>query len=143
MSRLRELVDRHYHGINSHNMNIAVEVFHPDVEAAMPGAPPTRGVDAHREYGDVLMSAIPDMTVAIKEVYEGPDTIIVEGTFSGTQTGTLTGPGGDIPATGRRFELDYCDVFKVRDGKVVAHRVYFDQLSLLGQLGVTPAPTGR
>jgi ketosteroid isomerase-like protein len=140
MSRLRELVDRHYHGMNTHDLDIAVEVFHPDLEAVLPGAPSTRGIPAHREAGAAFMRAAPDMKLTIKDVYEGGDTVIVEGTFSGTHTGPLSGPAGDIPASGRHFKLDYADFFKVRDGKVIAHHVYFDQLSFLGQLGVIPAP---
>jgi hypothetical protein len=65
----------------------------------------------------------------------------VEGTFRGTNTGPLQGPGGLTPATSQAFTLEFCDVFGVHDGKVGTHRVYYDQLSFLSQLGLIPGPT--
>ena len=50
---------------------------------------------------------------------------------------TLKGPKGDIQPTGKRGELHLCEVFRVRGGKIVEGRSYFDRLSLLEQLGVS------
>ena len=74
--------------------------------------------------------------------WEDGDTVLVEGVYTGTQTGDLVGPGGTIPATGRSFRLPYLDIFQARDGKFVSHRIYWDNLALLTQLGVVPAPAG-
>jgi ketosteroid isomerase-like protein len=46
--------------------------------------------------------------------------------FRGINAGPLQGPGGLMPATGRAFTLEFCDVFGVRDGKVTTHSVYYD-----------------
>src|SRR6266699_1576425 len=48
------------------------------------------------------------------------------------------GPAGDIPPTGRSWTLQFCDVYKFRDGKMVSHRTYYDALGLLHQLGLVP-----
>ena len=45
-----------------------------------------------------------------------------------------------IAATGRSFSLPYVDIFQARDGKFVSHRIYWDSITLLTQLGVMPAP---
>jgi len=47
-------------------------------------------------------------------------------------------PTGEIPPTGRHFEFPYVDILQARDGKVVSHRVYFDQVAFLAQLGLMP-----
>ena len=70
--------------------------------------------------------------------FEVGDTIIVEGTYSGTQTGPLVGPGSTIPATGKAFSFPYVDILQARDGKVISHRIYWDNVTFLSQLGVLP-----
>lgn len=64
------------------------------------------------------------------------DSVVVELTGRGTQTGTLVTPMGDIPPTERPVELSLCDVYEIRNGKVRSSRSYFDSASLLGRLGV-------
>jgi heme-degrading monooxygenase HmoA/predicted ester cyclase len=56
---------------------------------------------------------------------------------TGTHTGTLRGPAGEIPATGRTVQLDGCDVYEFDGGKITNVRLYFDQMDLLSQLGLT------
>jgi hypothetical protein len=59
-----------------------------------------------------------------------------------TVTGTHDGPLGTSPATGRRFALELCELwhFDVA-GRVVGGDLYYDQLSLLAQLGLMPQPS--
>jgi hypothetical protein len=38
-------------------------------------------------------------------------------------------------------DLPYADIFRVRDGKVYYHAVYFDQMTMMMQLGLMPQPT--
>jgi ketosteroid isomerase-like protein len=44
--------------------------------------------------------------------------------------------------TGKNLRPEFADVFVTRDGMVVEHRVYYDQLAFLTQLGLMPAPVG-
>jgi len=64
------------------------------------------------------------------------DTVVVRGTTSGTQTGAMQG----IPPTGKKFTISGIDIFRVVDGKIVEHWDAVDQLGMLQQLGVIPAP---
>jgi ketosteroid isomerase-like protein len=36
--------------------------------------------------------------------------------------------------------LPFADVFRVADGRITEHRVYYDTLGLLAQLGLMPEP---
>jgi predicted ester cyclase len=87
---------------------------------------------------DAFWTAAPDGRHRIVKAHETDDTIVVEGVFSGTHTGPLASPQGPIPATGQAFSFPYADVLQIRDGKVVAHSVYWDNMTFLGQLGLLP-----
>ena len=59
-----------------------------------------------------------------------------------TVTGTHDGPLGPFPATGRPFTLALCELWHVDpDGRVVGGDLYYDQLSLLMQVGLLPQPS--
>ena len=59
-----------------------------------------------------------------------------------TVTGTHDGPLGPFPATGRPFTLALCELWHFDpDGRVVGGDLYYDQVSLLLQLGLLPQPS--
>jgi hypothetical protein len=49
-------------------------------------------------------------------------------------------PAGDIPPTGRRVTAGYIEVHRFRDGKSIYATLMYDQLEMLEQLGLMPAP---
>jgi len=61
----------------------------------------------------------------------------------GTQTGPLATPGGAIPPTGRRVEIQFAQILTFRDGKIARARLYFDAAGMLQQLGLSAAPAGQ
>jgi steroid delta-isomerase-like uncharacterized protein len=141
MGELRTMVETHYRGVSEGDLDLAASVFAPDVVTIDPGAGRMDGLEAFRAYGEAFLRAFPDgRLTADRLVAETADTIVVEGRFSGTHTGPLAGPDGDVPPTGRRLELPFVDVFDARDGRFVEHHTYYDQMALLGQLGLVPAP---
>jgi steroid delta-isomerase-like uncharacterized protein len=59
-----------------------------------------------------------------------------------TVTGTHDGPLGPFPATGREFALPLCELWHFdAGGRVVGGDLYYDQVSLLAQLGLMPQPS--
>jgi steroid delta-isomerase-like uncharacterized protein len=59
-----------------------------------------------------------------------------------TVAGTHDGPLGPFPATGRPFSLALCELWHFdQDGRVVGGDLYYDQVSLLMQLGLLPQPS--
>jgi ketosteroid isomerase-like protein len=135
------MVRVHYEGINSGDLDLAVTVFAPDVESVTPNGPMS-GIEAFRALGEAFLAAAPDQKIEALRTWEQGDTIVVEGVYSGTQTGDLIGPGGAIPASGRPFTLPFADILTARDGKFVSHHIYWDNVALLAQLGALPAPAG-
>jgi steroid delta-isomerase-like uncharacterized protein len=59
-----------------------------------------------------------------------------------TVVGTHDGPLGPFPATGKPFSLPLCELWHFdADGRVVGGDLYYDQVSLLMQLGLLPQPS--
>src|SRR5689334_11789091 len=63
------------------------------------------------------------------------DTAVVEWVARGEHTGPL----GDVPATGRRIEVQGINLIRFDDsGLLASERSYFDAATMLGQLGLLP-----
>ena len=59
-----------------------------------------------------------------------------------TVVGTHDGPLGPFPATGKRFALPLCELWHFDpSGRVVGGDLYYDQVSLLTQVGLLPQPS--
>jgi steroid delta-isomerase-like uncharacterized protein len=59
-----------------------------------------------------------------------------------TVTGTHDGPLGPFPATGKGFTLPLCELWHFDpSGRVVGGDLYYDQVSLLTQVGLLPQPS--
>ena len=67
------------------------------------------------------------------------DQAFVEFIGRGTNTGPLHLPTGDLPATGRPVELQFCEAFRIRGGKIVSYHIYYDALGFMQQLGLIPS----
>jgi predicted ester cyclase len=63
------------------------------------------------------------------------DRIFVQARFVGTHDGDLMG----IAPTGNEVTLVLALTYDIVDGKIVDHWMYFDQVSLLQQVGAFPA----
>jgi steroid delta-isomerase-like uncharacterized protein len=59
-----------------------------------------------------------------------------------TVVGTHDGPFGPFQASGRQFTLPLCELWRFdSSGRVVGGDLYYDQVSLLSQLGVLSLPS--
>ena len=76
--------------------------------------------------------AFSDGQITEPNAYDAGDTVIV--TFIGR--GTNDGPLGPLEPTGRRASVSFCDVIHFdQAGRIIAGDTYYDQLTLLTQLG--------
>ena len=81
-------------------------------------------------------NALPDSKGSFDQETVSGNTVIIEVTWRGTNTGPLQLPGKDLAATGKKIEMRACQVIEVSGAKVQAIRHYFDMTTLLRQLGV-------
>ncbi len=135
MSELSDLVDTHYRALNERNLDLALSMFSNDLEAFTPDGP-ISGVAEFRAFGELFYGAIPDAVITIDRMIDSGDTIVVEGTYGGTQTNEMVTPRMTIPPTGKSFTLPFAAFFRAENGKVVSHHNYWDNVSFLVQLGV-------
>ncbi len=133
------IATRTYDLWNARDFDAFAAAHADDAELINVGAGQTlHGPSGAREFAEAWATAFPDGRVQIDRVIEAGNTVVVEFTGTGTHTGTLAGPAGDIPATGRQVTLHLCDIVDIADGKISRVRTYFDTASLLGQLGLMP-----
>jgi ketosteroid isomerase-like protein len=112
-----------------------------------------RGHDALGQWWEVYMTAFPDHRITVLRVVGGNGDApgAEESVIEGTHTGPLQGTDGSVlPPTGRHMSLPFCMVHEQRGGRLVASRLYSDEMDLLTQLGAldqaaTPpaSPTAR
>jgi ketosteroid isomerase-like protein len=138
MSELLDLVHTLYRGMETNDLDLAMSVFDPDVETAIPNSSLTGSADLRGLLG-AFLTAVPDNRLRIIRHLEDGDTILIEATYSGTHTGPLVSPSGTIPPTEQAFSFPYADVLTARAGKVVTRHIYWDNVTFLSQLGVLPA----
>jgi predicted ester cyclase len=130
------LVEQHYRNVSSANINAEDELFSPDVETIDPGAGMLRGLEAFKLYERAFQRAFPDGKLVLKSAIEAGNKVAVEGAYTGTHTGPLTGPNGEIPPTNRPLDLDFSDLFEIDGDRIIRHRIYYDQVQFMSQLGL-------
>jgi steroid delta-isomerase-like uncharacterized protein len=105
-----------------------------------PGDVKIQGREAATQYALAWLRAFPDATINVNNELVSGDWVAQEFTFEGTHEDTLSGPGGDIPATHRRLNGRGVQIFRVEGETVADTRLYFDQVQVLTQLGLLPEP---
>ncbi|MBS0122661.1 ester cyclase [Thetidibacter halocola] len=94
------------------------------------------GPDGYRMDYERWRKAFPDGEVKVTNVIVDGDRAVVEFVNRGTHTGPLQSSLGTFEPTGRRQEPRYCSVMRVKDGKVVEGRDYYDATTIARQLGL-------
>jgi len=85
---------------------------------------------------DNYAAAFPDMHRQFDNMYFNDDVVVVELSLNGTHKGNLEIPEGVIPPTNKEMHAPCCDVFHLKDGKVVSFHCYVAVSILLKQLGI-------
>jgi steroid delta-isomerase-like uncharacterized protein len=94
------------------------------------------GLAAIKKWVAMLDAAFPDRNLTIDDVVAEGDRVVVRTTLSGTHQGEMQG----IPATGKAVNQPSVSIFRLANGKIVEGWFATDNLSMMQQLGVIPAP---
>src|SRR5690242_13205012 len=82
--------------------------------------------------------ACPDSTAGVTVASSSDSVAVTQGQYVGTNTGPL----GPLAATGRSVSMPFANVLRFDgDGRVLEFAAYYDQLTLLTQLGHIAAPS--
>jgi predicted ester cyclase len=119
------------------NISLIDELFAPDFvehEELPPGIP--AGSEGVKQLSTMFRSAFPDFKATIDDMIAEGDKVVVRGTWSGTHEGEFMG----IPPTGKRVSFGVIDIVRIAGGKFVEHWGQMDNMGLMQQLGLSPAP---
>jgi steroid delta-isomerase-like uncharacterized protein len=105
-----------------------------------PGDVHLEGGAAAADYAISWFTAFPDARLNVHNVLSAGDWVVQELTFEGTHEAPLQTPMGEVPATGRSLIGRAVQIFKVEGDAIVDTRLYFDQVQVMTQLGLTPEP---
>lgn len=98
-----------------------------------------KGREQVQDFEQGWVNAFSNATITDAQVIDaGASTVLL---FTGS--GTNDGPFGPMPATGRQVSMRFCEVREYdADGLTVRAQLFYDQVTMLVQLGHMPAPEG-
>jgi predicted ester cyclase len=119
---------------NKKNWDVYDELNDPEFvnHSAPPGIPSDR--EGGKIYLGAFLKAFPDCRFTVDDMIAEGDQVVTKKTFTGTHEAEFAG----LPPTGKRVTLQFVDIMRVRDGRIVEHWLSMDQLSFMQQLGVIP-----
>jgi steroid delta-isomerase-like uncharacterized protein len=135
--RREALVREHMESENRHEFGATIATFeHPRYELIATGDV----YDGEQEvlrYFEESRTAFPDQRNELIALHHADEAIIVEFYLLGTHLGPLR----TLPPTGRSFRARMTSFFLFEGERIVCERVYFDQATILRQLGVAHDPS--
>ena len=101
------------------------------------------GKAALREFysKDFIPKMPPDTTLTPISRTVGTDQLVDEMIFSFTHTMEMPWMLPGVAATGKRVEIPLVAIVKFRDGKLAHEHIYWDQASVLKQIGLLTDPS--
>jgi len=132
-----QIVREHMESENRHEFDVTMGTFHHPRYELIATGDVYDGEEEVQRYFDETRTAFPDQRNELIALHHADDAVIVEFTLKGTHTGPLRG----FPPTGKAFEAQVTSFFLFEDDRLVSERVYFDQATILRQLGLAHDPT--
>ena len=130
--------EQFFAALNAHDLDEVVAAIAPSANIRTPIGSFTGG-EAYREWILMHFRAMPDFTHEIRGIAAESDrSLAFELHATGTMTGPLAMPSGDLPPTGRTIDISASDFWQFEDGLIVEYHLYFDRLDFFGQLGLNP-----
>jgi steroid delta-isomerase-like uncharacterized protein len=143
MADAKEFVRRQIELFNQSKVDEAMKDWADDAELVTPLTAPLKGREAIAAYWRQMRETFPDGKVTVHRMVAEGDTVVTESTFTGTNTGPLRLPTGEIlPATNKHITGPALDIGTIVSGKVISLHQYWDRVPGMIQLGLMPAPAG-
>jgi steroid delta-isomerase-like uncharacterized protein len=131
----QNLVDSVLELWNTGRAEVAERLYTETVERYDPNQPnPARGRQEITQYVSEVRIGFPDFKLEIREAIAADDYLVTHWTCTGTHKGEFQG----IPPTGKPIEINGVALARIENNKVGKEHVYFDRLTMLEQLGVSP-----
>jgi predicted ester cyclase len=124
-------------GWNQGNLATLDEIIAPNFVDHSPMVPNlSPGSEGYKQFVVASRTACPDFWVTIEDLIAEGDTVVMRITAGGTHQGVWLG----IPPTGKQFTETGIYIFRMAIGKVVERWGNQDDVGMMQQLGLIPAP---
>jgi ketosteroid isomerase-like protein len=135
-------MDRATEAVLAGDLEALRDIYATDIVATTPDEGELHGIDRFIEWNRTFVGSFTDRQFVPMNAHETADCAIDQGDFVGTHSEPLKLPDGQtVPPTGKQIRVRAADVATVREGRIVRHDFYFDQLDMLVQLGLMEVPT--
>jgi steroid delta-isomerase-like uncharacterized protein len=134
----KEIARRYFYSVwERGELNVADEIFAADFvnNSLIEGQRP--GLDGVKQLVQAFRTGFPDGSVSVDLQAAEGTRIATRYTFRGTHRGRFRG----VAATGKRIEVTGISIYQISGGKITAHWGFFDDASLVAQLGLIQYPT--
>ena len=101
----------------------------------VPRALTMKGADEWMTWAQAWATAFSNANAASGDYIDAGDWSIARFKARGKNDGPL----GDMPATGNTMDMQFCELIHWTDGKMDRGEVYYDQVTMMTQLGVMEA----
>ncbi len=131
----KALARRAYEVFNQKDLALLDELCAPEIvdhNASMT----IQGLEAYKQFLSMYLAASPDLYFTIEDQVAEGDKVVTRYTARGTHLGPFMG----IPPTGKQVTVTGIGIIRIANGKIVEEWANGDNLGLLQQLGVFPAP---
>jgi steroid delta-isomerase-like uncharacterized protein len=134
--RREAVVREHMQSENVHDFDTTIGTFsHPRYEIIATGEVYDGEAEVRRYFAETR-AAFPDQRNEVIALHHADEAVIAEFHLLGTHLGPLRG----LPPTGRAFRCRMTALFVFEGERIVCERVYFDQLTIMRQLGLAHDP---
>jgi predicted ester cyclase len=139
--KAQALLDKVLEIWNKGNLALIPELYTADCTATSSSTPvPFVGHEGIKKWVEDSRVMMPDLVMAFPEIVVRGDKIMTVWTMTGTQTGPMVMPGGNLPPTARKVSITGMSIDYLKDGKFVKEVVIFNALDMLVPLGFTLNP---
>jgi predicted ester cyclase len=140
MASVAETMERVFRTWNARDKSAWMALLDPDLEIVLPGGVQLAGVEGANIFYALWHDAFPDNRLEPRRMIGEGDAVVVEAIFHGTHTGALNLPSGAVPPTNKRVSIPYVVIGTAVGSTFTRLNFYYDQVEVLTQLGLMPAP---
>ena len=129
-----KLIYDHFKALIAHDVKSIAAEYSDDAQILSPNWEGAKvGTAGITEVYSRYFSSTPDLAYKVVNVINAGENVIVEYTSGGT----LSNPEAGTPdyMKGKKYMLNYCAIFTIKNDKIIKESDYFDQVAFLKQVG--------
>ena len=132
----KAVVQRFREALDAGDLEGAFAVVAPNAIIHMGSAPEPLSMEGFKQMAQLPLTAFTGSTSTVEDMIADGDKVVSRLTFRGTHTGDMMG----IPPTGKSVTISEIIIDRLANGKIVESWRLFDQMAMMQQLGLIPAP---